>query len=228
MDKHTPDFWRSIKPGDIVQLSDLRTIEISRKAGKGMDGLDYAVSSILRIKQENDLVEWRFFELEVSEEEERESLSLVAKIVDDKVSIAALEPLGIEPGSREELLDREMLFLFQPPEDEDDFDPDDLKFSAELIPEDEASFGWFQKPQGELYGEADYIPPRSGIDKQAATVVEYGARAWRPAQDADWQDKEDQNEFDEVYIVERGTDGSYVEFFGSWLLSFGDVAVMKK
>lgn len=229
MDKRSPEFWRSIKPGDIVSLSDRRTIEASRKSGQGLGALDYEVRSAERLKELSGQVEWRMLELDVPKEEGRE-LGLLVKIVDQDMNIAAMEPLDLEPGTREELIDRDCTFLFEPPEDPDDFRPDDLSFTESLprTLDDDSELIWYRKPQGEIAARVATIPEQSGAEDLVASVVEYGARErfhnGEPIED------DVKGQPDEVMIVEKGTEEGegYVEFFGLWALGSGDVDVLRK
>lgn len=225
-DKNLPEFWRSIKQGDIITLTDIRTLDVARKQSQGVAGLDYAVKSVHRLVEAEGLAEWRLLELDCPHDSRE--LRLVAKIVDQELSLGTMEPLGLAPGTREELLEQEMFFLFQAPPDEDDFDPSELSY--EKFIENDDGYGWFQKPQGELLAEIDSIPEDSGTDGVVATVVEYGDRSWRASENDDWTEKDNKDEPDEVYIIEKGIDeeNTYVEFFGMWALGPADVDVLRQ
>ena len=150
------NLWLKAKVGDFVQVSDQQAIEHSMKNGTGIDGLNYRIKEILEFKEARQLCSWVFCELE----DEEDQLYLVAKNIDDELTIILyyVEP-EIEPGSRRELLDEGFDFLFN----EFDTKPsnlDDLEFSSEIFVNNEDENGesfessFRQKRQGALFAES--------------------------------------------------------------------------
>lgn len=179
-------FWKSIKAGDQVVLSDTQTvkqrmIERQQAAERGENGsavsleATYEIKSVLNCKSLNNLAEWRFFQLD----EER---WLMAKIVDKELSITALRNApDWEPSTRKELVDRELLFLFNEPENPDNFEYEELTFVDDIFEDNEvngkAVTTFYMKPQREQHARANWQPTQTGIGEQIATIVEYSAEA---------------------------------------------------
>lgn len=197
MDKSSASFWRGLKPGDQVVLKDTQSIEDGMAQGRGTDGLHHQITKVTNIKELNGLCEWILLSLDSEDE-----LMVMVKIVDEQIDLRIYAPAGdLEIGDRVDMLDDDQLWLFEPPEDEEDFEPTELKFAAELTQyfdvdgkEVEAVFG--RKRQGELYGGVTVTPKESGVENQIATVVEYSSGAEVPNQEA--------------LILETGTTGNIV------------------
>ena len=165
--------WKQVKPGSIVTLADAQTIIAKIKAGKGSDPESFIVGSILVIKQKDGLAEWRFIQLTPT------SAWLMVKIVDANVDLVVLRdaPDWI-PSTRKELVDKELLFMFNAPANPDNFEYDELTYvdsipvtNAEINGNQETTF--CLKPQREQHGTAEWQPPQSGIGSMMGTVVEF-------------------------------------------------------
>jgi len=170
-------FWRSVKAGDMVSLSDAQTIIAQMKSGKGTTPANHEISSVLSATQLNNLAEWRFFKLGQT------SLWLMAKIVDKNLALLVLRDApDWEPATRKELVDKELLFMFNAPKDTNNFEYDELTYVDEVnVTNSEINKGtetfFYMKPQREQHAKADWQPPQSGIGQQIATIVEYAAEA---------------------------------------------------
>ncbi len=175
LEESTVGFWRSVRPGSLATLSDAQTIIARMKQNKGVSPESYEITEVLSVKQVNNFAEWLFFRLGTSD------LQLVAKIVDKNLSLSVLRSApGWEPSTRKECVDSETLFMFNQPDNPDNFEYDELKYVDEMPENDPEVNGsentmFYRKPQGELLGKAVVIPAQSGVDRQLATIVEYVA-----------------------------------------------------
>jgi hypothetical protein len=165
MKHEQPAFWRGLKAGDIVSLSDEKTLAERMKENKGPTPESYQVGSVLVVS--NDLFEWRFACLDANK-----GIWLLAKIADDICSLYVFEEGQWVPTTRKELVAEGTTFLFQQPENTEDFDPESLLYTT-TINDDNSGIEYSIKPQGELHGKATWYPSKSGLDNQMATVVEY-------------------------------------------------------
>jgi hypothetical protein len=173
----TVEYWENIRPGTIVQLSDTQTL----LASMGTDRLQtesFTILSIMRCEELSDLCMFYICHMSSLEGEE---LHLVVKIVEDQVDIGIFFPIsGIEPDNREGLIDdQEAFWLFQEPEDPENLDPLDLRFttsfSLEMSNEYDGEFEveYFQTDIGPLQTRATYTPAQPGIEDHLATIVEF-------------------------------------------------------
>jgi hypothetical protein len=202
-DKETPDFWRSLKSGDFVSINDTEAFEASLAEGKRSGGersgggLDYAVGDIRTfallgpeskhgfgpraplgargpLGAHAPLGEYRFIELQ---REGSGPLYLTLVDLPDSFELRLyFIPAGLEPGTRDEFIDRGQTWLFLPPSNPDDFISAELEYAPYPdVPEIEEG-GESRKllfsrvGPGSLYGE--------GRDTQASVIiVEYAAEA---------------------------------------------------
>ena len=177
MDKSSASFWRSLKPGDQVVLTDAQSVEDGMAQGKGTGGLHHQIKTITTIPELNGLCEWILFKLDSDDD-----LLLFAKIVDEEVDLRVYAPADdLDIGDRQDMIDDDQDWLFDFPEAEDDEDvPDvtELNFTREVercfnIEGEDTNIVFFRKRQGELFGKVDVVPAESGVDNQMATIVEY-------------------------------------------------------
>lgn len=174
-DKTSPEYWEQLKPGSIVTLSDEQAIKESMEAGNGPRGIDYTTKSVITVKEMDGLAQWLLFELEGTDQD----LWLMAKIVDQDIALRVYyEPEEFEVGDRGDALDRGDYWLFQEPEDPDNFEPTDLSYTTEIQQSMETQAGerdviFRRKSQGEMHGTCSCEPKMAGIDEMFATVVEY-------------------------------------------------------
>ncbi len=176
-EKESPQFWRELKPGSTISLKDAQALEDSMKAGLGVSARDYVVREIRSIKQLEGPVEWQLFNVEDGEER----LWFLVKIVDEDIALRMyFEVEGLQPGTRSEMIEREMSWLFQEPKDPDDFRCNELAYAEEIIQAievegEEKEIRFRIKPQGEIHGACTHEPRQSWPQVMMATVVEYAS-----------------------------------------------------
>lgn len=177
--KESPSFWKNdIRPGKtIVSLSDEVSLTTSLQEGKGLEPKDYVVKSVKRFEDTNDLFTWVILELENGWE-------IIAVIVDDEMDIRLCREVsdeGFSPCNREMAIDNGWFWLFQEPEDPDNFVPSDLDYTDLLYREYQKSDEWVEyeyqsSPVGVVAGKIYYNPAQSGIDNpQFAMLHDYRA-----------------------------------------------------
>jgi hypothetical protein len=219
MDKSKPEDWMAVRPGSVVTISDTQGIADSMKRGLGVRGIDYTVSSVGRLRQVNGLSTHLLFTLK----DESQMTYLLVKIVDDLIDLGLyFEPDGLAPGTRQELVDRGALWLFQEPSNPQNFDPAELRYTTTIrqtLPKaggGQEEVVYDIKPQGELQCDYFETPPRSGMSGEAlATIVEY-----RTAQETE------NPEFLVLEIGEKNGASSYVQFFLGCGIKFSEVDVL--
>jgi hypothetical protein len=142
-DKDSPDFWRAVKGGDFVTVSDAEAFAASLAGGGGASeggsgGLDYEVGEIrtfaLRGPDEGPqlgaqamLGEYRFIELR---KEGSGPLYLALVDIPERFELRLyFIPAGVEPGTRDDYIDRGDAWLFLPPPNPDDFISSELEYA---------------------------------------------------------------------------------------------------
>jgi hypothetical protein len=190
-------YWLQAKPGDTFILRDEQTLEMLMKERRAdfTHGVSLTVRVVRTLTERNNLMKWVICELEPVRLADGEQVwYLVVKVVDREFDLRVMfEPADFRPGSRQDLIDAGTTWLFQPPQDEANFRPEDLEFTMSF---DQALEGgrtviYNRKGQGVLYGEMREQPPPSGIPQpQFVAVVEF--RADTPCENP------------EVLIVEMG------------------------
>ena len=178
-DPFTANYWKNLRVGDIVTVKDQQTIEaLMRKQGSYARGLDLRVKIKHVITEQNQIMHWYWYDLEWDDVSGMGNQHLVVKIVDDAFDTRITsEPADFPQGSRYDLLDQGHEWLFLPPEDENNYNPEDLSFTEE-IPQtlDDQEVLYKIKPQGTLFGEMTTTPKQSGIHgPQFVSIVEYSS-----------------------------------------------------
>jgi hypothetical protein len=177
MEESNVAFWKGVKPGDMVTLSDAQTIIARMKENKGVTPENFEITEVLNISQTNGFAVWLFFRLGAT------NLQLVAKIVDKNLALSVLRSApGWDPSTRKECVDSETLFMFNAPTNLDNFEYEDLTYVAEMNESDaevndDKDTIFYRKPQGEALGKANVLPAKSGVGQQIATIVEYVAES---------------------------------------------------
>jgi hypothetical protein len=179
MDKMNPADWLKIQPNSVITLSDAQAIADAQRRGLGVRGIDYTVSSVAHIKQLDNLSTHVFLSLADTEQ----NVYLMAKIVDQAMDLYAyFEVPGLAGGTRQELLDRGMQWLFQEPANPNSFSPSELRYTMTLeqkVPQEgkgDLTVKYIQKSQGELQCNYKENPPRTGLSGSLlATLIEYKA-----------------------------------------------------
>ena len=96
-EKESPQFWRELKPGSTISLTDAQALDDSMQSGLGVSARDYVVRERRSIKQLEGPLEWQLFDVEDGEE----SLWFLVKIVDAHIALRVyFEAEGFEPGTR--------------------------------------------------------------------------------------------------------------------------------
>jgi len=215
MDKANPSDWYTVKQKSIITVSDAQGIQDSMKRGQGVRGIDYTVKAVARMDQLNGLSTHLLLTLDDSQQ----TVYLLVKIVDHDLDLFLYFPVpGLDSGSRSELLERGMLWLFQEPQDPNNYAPEDLRYTMSVSQtlENQSEVVYNQKGQGELQCKYQELPPRSGMPlEQLATVVEY-----RTAQSVE------NPEFLIVEVGEQRGPRSYVQFFLGCPIKLSEVDVL--
>jgi len=166
LDKYQAEFWRTVKVGQTVVLSDEQAIEDALKAGKGKTEMDYLVKSIRVIEDRKTGIEWRFLRLESPD-----NLWILIKIVDREFDLRAyFEPSDFQPGDRQDLLDHECYWMFDEPADPNNYRLNDLQFARSFEIE---GCVYEQKPFGMLAGFVRETPVVKELEGVLTCVCEY-------------------------------------------------------
>jgi len=199
-DKESAAYWRELKSGDFVGLSDAEAFEASLASGAGSGGsVDYEVGEVRRFALRGsggglagggrgagqgggaEPGSYAFVELK-----EEGSGPLYLVLVDPEPSSGPepgsgterfelrlyFTPAGIEGGTRDDWIDRGDSWLFLPPPDPEDFLAKDLEYAPypDLPPVDGRKLVFSRVGAGEQYAEA--------LDNGAPSIiVEYEAEA---------------------------------------------------
>ena len=163
--------WLSFPPGSFITLSDSQSMEDSQKRGQGFKGIRYAVERTAIADDTEQLATWVFLTLN----DQYQKLLLMVKSVDEEIDYRIYYANEeFHPARREEVIRRGDLWLFSPPENENDFDPADLEYSAEIVQKtDSGELAYVRKDQGERHADYAETPNMSGARDLVATVVEY-------------------------------------------------------
>ena len=171
-DKRDPAYWRAIKPDSTLTLTDEQALRES------VSGEEYLVKQVIKIREKDGICEWILFELEG--QDDTPDSWLMAKLVDKEVDIRVyFESDGFDSGNRNDMVEQEDLWLFQPPDDPDDFSCEELQYAKHI--------GWnfpgdnegdeihvdYNVKIGEMQGNVSYDPHQDGQQELLATVVEF-------------------------------------------------------
>lgn len=174
--KNTKKFWNNIKVGDIIGLQDKQEIEAQIEDGNQLGETDYEVKYIRTFSAEGDhgiLATYLLIEIENSEKDE--NLFLSVKLVDNEISLKIFyEVQEFEPGDRYDAINRGDEWIFEEPEETDNFRYSDLEYASTIIRDiDENEISFTKLPQGDLHGSCISIPEESGVGDIFVTLVEY-------------------------------------------------------
>ncbi len=204
-DKRDPAYWRAIKPDSTLTLTDEQALRAD------VCGQSYLVKQVIKIREKSGICEWLLFEIE-GQGDAFDSW-LMAKLVDQEVDIRVYfepDPGDFESGNRNDMVEQDNLFLFQPPEDPDDFTCEELEYAKHIgwdFPGDEEGDDDihvdYNVKVGELQGNVSYDPDNfrtatatvggtypSGQDELLATIVEF--------------DTSDETTCPEMFVLEIG------------------------
>jgi hypothetical protein len=172
LDVDNKEFWKSINPGSTITLKDKQAIEDSMERGKGMAGIDYLVKDVHSLKELNGLAEWTLFLLDDPED----LIWIMVKTIGADTDLRVyFEHPEFEPGNRMDMIQREDLWLFMAPDNQEDFQYNDLKFTnlIEIEGENDEMLAYARKGAGEMHCQCESKPANPWMKEQIATVVEY-------------------------------------------------------
>ena len=163
--------WLNFPPGSFITLSDAQSMADSQKRGQGFKGIRYAVESHAVADDTEGFGTWVFLTLN----DNVQKLLLTIKGVDNAIDYRIYyADETFRPARREEVVRRGDLWLFEPPENENDFDPAELQYTAEITQKTDADeLVYVRKDQGERHADYRETPQRSGAAGLLATIVEY-------------------------------------------------------
>jgi hypothetical protein len=193
-------FWeQEVTVGRTVFLSDRQAMEDALKENKNIEPIEYIIEEIQTIKNEDLGVTWKIFKMDRI----KEILWLLVKMVGEEVDLRVyFRPEAFTPGDREEMFEKDQLYIFGAPEDEEDYEIEDLEFASVMELD---GFDYNQKAVGGLPGIVDYAPADEVMDGQVVFLTEYMA-----------EDLE--CESPEAIILEYGGEGSETGGFIDFLL----------
>jgi len=163
--------WLHFPAGSFITLSDNQSMEDSQKRGEGFQGIRFAVESTIVADDTEGFGTWVMLRLN----DGHQRLRLVVKAVDNEMDhrlYYASE--DFRAARREEVIRRGDTWLFEAPEDENNFEAADLFYAAEIIQTDgDRVITYVRKDQGERHANVTETPNPLGLNAQIATIVEY-------------------------------------------------------
>ena len=167
----SPKSWKSIKPSSTVTLTDSQSLK------KDVAGLVYSIKQILHIEESGKLCEWLFFRL-IGDGDEPEKW-LMIKIVDDEIDLRVYtENPDFDGRNRQDLIDAQDFWVFQQPDDPDNFRVNELKYTKSVNWDflDKTHSDYDLKGFGEMQGKVRISPLQTGQKKDLlASIAEYVA-----------------------------------------------------
>jgi hypothetical protein len=209
-DLNSPEYWKHLSIGDQISLNDKQSIEDSLDQDESIDGLELTIVGINVINLQ-DMVEYRVFHL--TSPKSTQDLFLILKIVDDAMDIRLYFELDqIEPGTRVDMIENEMHWLFNEPLEPDNFELLDLTYSDMI----ESPSGEEYDKKLEMHGDIMREPAQSGVENpNLLTLVEYFTEA----------------EVDNDYILflEEGDSdaGGLITAYAGYNISVNDIEVFR-
>lgn len=181
METDDPQTWRSLKPGSVVTLSDKDTMKALLLKGSVAIKADFIVESVTKVTEASGLAEWLLFKMR------DENQYLLVKIVDEEMDLRVYrepEDFGPDfaPGDRADQFKAERYWLFQQPDNPDDFRYLELRYTHDInVGCKGGEIRFTQKLQGELEGEAVDNPLKTGVEYPLlSSIVEYGTVGQSP------------------------------------------------
>jgi hypothetical protein len=207
--KHEPEFWHNIKRGDIISLSDEETISESMEAGEGVNAVDFTIDANPETFIDQAGCECIMISLAATG---KTDLMLYVIIFDGDVEVKAFfeDRESFEPSSRDVILEDGQEWIFEEPEDMDDFDVADLEF-ARIINFDDTTYK--MKATGTAHGQFRHD------SELLAFVTEY-----------DLTEAEDEEcTSTELLIVEKFRPDSqgFVSLYFGYKINFMDITVLQ-
>lgn len=177
-DLHSARFWRQLKPGSTVILKDEQTLQDMIESGETLAaGRDYNVDAVWRIRESRDVAEWQFFRIRSHRDED--STWLLIKSAGDQISAGVyFEADGFPAGTRRDILNQELFWVFSEPKDPNNYKLLDLTYATHLYfnvdLNGETREAEFTKIGDiEFHGNASADPPMADNDRMIGTVAEY-------------------------------------------------------
>lgn len=172
-DKQEPKYWKGIKVGDFVSLTDFQSI-----AQAGSEGRDYRVRVVRDVavpdkESGRTVAGYRFHELATGTDS---LLYLVVVLVDREFELRVyFLPKGFSVGTRDHLIDIGQTWFFLPPPDPEDFISSDLEYAPypdiPPIEEGESTVEREYGPSG--FGQPVYGSFRDGNEEVPVIITEY-------------------------------------------------------
>jgi len=140
LDQTQSEFWREVRPKSVITINDEQALIASLDSDKGLVGEEFFVKWVQNIREQSNLVEWLYFCLENNSEE----VYLLVTIVDNEEPDLAIffDAGGWESCNRSEVIDKDQEFIFEAPDDEENFDFLGLKYASsfewELVNDDDS------------------------------------------------------------------------------------------
>ena len=218
LEKTTPEFWRSITLGSTITLSDTQAILDAMEVGAGVEPTDYEVVDVEYMKDSNNIAEWVMFTIERGDDDD-EVLFLLVKIVGEEVALRVyFLPPDFDAGTRKDLIDSDMYWMFEEPEDPNTFKYTSLEFAKVLCFEDEGGEGetQYERKLPTLYGTIESRDEFGDEEEMFMAITEYET-------DSPIENKE-------ALVLERGgensEDGGYVNLYIGTNISPAEVDVL--
>lgn len=161
--------WKQLKPGDVVVLKDALTLQQMLAAKRGLTGAERIINRVHDVSELNNICQWRMFFCD--EDGDDPAVVVMVKIVDENFDVRLYYPTDLEPGNRQDMIDREFFWMFEDPGVPDP-QPTQLHYTAEMTADDNLPYA--RKEPGEWQGSARFSPRNSGdLDRYQVTLVEY-------------------------------------------------------
>ena len=203
-----------ISIGDTIYLSD----KITLKKSITESGMQTSVVTEVKSSQHltvEDVGSWDLYELA----SEFGPLYLLYKTIDNETDVRIYELQDFVNGNRQDLLKKDMYWLFNKPADPDNFSGNEsnhlkaLTFVEEIYNEENGKrTTWVKKPQRLLNGLSNY----SYMDDQVTSLVEYISQ--------------EPTDYSELLILEDGDTkyGGYVRLFKGYPINQAEVEIFSK
>ncbi len=234
VNKEKMSYWENTKIGDLIQLSDEQTISFLMDNGcENLDhGADFEVTRKRIITAQNSSSSWLLIDISLKDFLWYVIVKSTGAEVDVKVCYM---PDNFTEGNRQDLLNNDLHWIFEQPDDKDDFDLAELPFSS-TIEEDEGAVVF--STEGSEYGEC-----REGGDRSFATVVEYVTQSdienpemiifefnnveeWSNTEESE-EDYDGDVEVEETNGVDIDQESSFIVLLQGCMVNLNDIKLLK-
>ena len=225
MDKYNVQYWDKAKVGSIIQLDDTQTLEYLMEQGKKVSehGADFEVVRIKKLSLNDDSIKIKIIYIQL---EDMVWYLIVKTLGDEAIVKVYYEPDDFECGNREDLLQNDCFYLFEEPEDAENYLAEDLVFAKEIALDGDD----FKSEMGVMYGSSF-----EDGDEDFATVVELSTKADNENPDSmiielsnvDVQEQLDEDGYEEDDpIVDIESSNSYIMFLRGCSVELNDVEIL--